>query len=498
MFFLLFFFSFFSLFLSLPLRVSPSHNFIDSQNRELFFHGVNIVYPYLPSTGSFDPLRSFHDEDMQNLESWGFNIIRLGTQWPGLEPSRSQYNATYLAILKEIVEKSSKYRIYSLLDFHQDLLSEQFCGEGIPDWAIKEPDSAWDFPLPLQLSPYILDEHSRPSKEDCGEHDWPSYHFAYRTSAAYQSLYDNRDNIQDAFGEFWQRIAKAFSQSDFVIGYELINEPFAGNVIENPLRLVPGWADRYNLMRMYDKLNAAIREVDEDHLVFFESVTWDDFLSIGFDHVPGGEEFASRSAISYHYYDQVNFDVNWQIDARIRDRDRLNTASMCTEFSICPVNPEELEALEAQLDAFDEKLQSWIGWSYKSFGGITGDCGLIYDENGEINKELVKRLSRTYAQAVAGRTKSMKFENSTKEFTLVYEACEECQGETEIYLNEDANYEDGFELEVSDREKLQWYQPKKNRIHVKSEKLENGEIVKISIRRKNGKNREISENFFLR
>ena len=28
------------------------------------------------------------------------------------------------------------YGIYTLLDAHQDVLSQKFCGEGIPDWAV--------------------------------------------------------------------------------------------------------------------------------------------------------------------------------------------------------------------------------------------------------------------------------------------------------------------------------------------------------------------------
>ena len=31
---------------------------------------------------------------------------------------------------------AGKYGIYSLLDMHQDALSDKFCGEGIPDWAV--------------------------------------------------------------------------------------------------------------------------------------------------------------------------------------------------------------------------------------------------------------------------------------------------------------------------------------------------------------------------
>ena len=485
------FLSLLALSLSLPLSVSPDHAFIDSQGRERFFHGVNVVmksYPYIPTTSSFDHQLSFSEQDIENLESWGLNIIRLGTQWPGYEPERGQYNETYLNILEGIVKNSSQHNIYTLLDFHQDILNERFCGEGIPLWAVKEPDYAWAFPRPLQLASYILDKEGIPSAQDCASKDWPSYHFAFQTSAAYQSLYDNVDGIQDSFGEFWRRVANRFNGNEFVVGYELINEPFAGNVIENPLRLIPGYADYHNLGPMYDKLNDYIRKEDTEHIIFFESVTWDDFIPMGFEHVPGGQDWANKSAISYHYYDQVNFNIDWQLSARARDRNRFNSGMMCTEFAICNSAQSDFDTLEVQLNAFDANQQSWIGWSYKSYGSITGDCGALYDDNnGTVNTKVVQSLSRTYAQAVAGRGVSMKYDNNTRDFDLEYTTCAagECTGETEIYLNEDLHYDGGFNVTVNS-EKAQWYQPKKNRIHVKhAENMVGGESVKINIRRKN-------------
>ena len=35
-----------------------------------------------------------------------------------------------------IYTSAGKYGIYSLLDMHQDDLSDKLCGEGIPDWAV--------------------------------------------------------------------------------------------------------------------------------------------------------------------------------------------------------------------------------------------------------------------------------------------------------------------------------------------------------------------------
>ena len=34
------------------------------------------------------------------------------------------------------LHRAAEYGIYTLLDMHQDVLSEKFCGEGIPDWAV--------------------------------------------------------------------------------------------------------------------------------------------------------------------------------------------------------------------------------------------------------------------------------------------------------------------------------------------------------------------------
>ena len=37
-------------------------------------------------------------------KSWGFNVVRLGTMWSGVEPEMGRYNETYLQILSQIVE----------------------------------------------------------------------------------------------------------------------------------------------------------------------------------------------------------------------------------------------------------------------------------------------------------------------------------------------------------------------------------------------------------
>ena len=60
-------------------------------------------------------------------------------------------------------------------------------------------------------------------------------------------------------------------------------------------------------MRLYDVAVGAIRAVDEEHLVFYEGVTWSVFSTLhpfapGFVEVPGGERYRAKSVLSVHYY----------------------------------------------------------------------------------------------------------------------------------------------------------------------------------------------------
>jgi hypothetical protein len=108
---------------------------------------------------------------------------------------------------------------------------------------------------------------------------------------AYQDLYDNKDGMRDDFVAFWYvlvRVVPGLVELDCgiraetsrqfkgkkVLGFELINEPFAGDVYSDPLMFIPGEAGSKNLMPLYDATIPAILAVDPDRLVFYEPVTW--------------------------------------------------------------------------------------------------------------------------------------------------------------------------------------------------------------------------------
>ena len=124
---------------------------------------------------------------------------------------------------------------------------------------------------------------------------------------AYQDIYDNTNGMLDDLANFWHHSAAHFSKNKAVIGYEIMNEPFAGNAYADPTLLLPGVAGRKNLARMNAAVAKAVRAVDRDHMLFFEPVTWGmvfdgKIAGSGFSEVPGGDEYMNRSTFSYHYY----------------------------------------------------------------------------------------------------------------------------------------------------------------------------------------------------
>jgi endoglycosylceramidase len=108
------------------------------------------VHPYLPKTDAFDEQMSFAKEDIQKLKQNGFNAIRLGIMWQGLQPEKDKFNDTYLQELGNIVNAAGDAGIYTLLEFHQKVLSASFCGIGLPPWLIHEDHRYKTFPFPIE------------------------------------------------------------------------------------------------------------------------------------------------------------------------------------------------------------------------------------------------------------------------------------------------------------------------------------------------------------
>ena len=198
---------------------------------------------------------------------------------------------------------------------------------------------------------------------------------------------------------FWVKVASTFKQYNNILGYELINEPWAGNVWRSPTLLLPGEAGRRNLAPLYDHLNAEIRKVDDVTNIFYEPVTWGVFLNgnwsgTGFADVPGGVNFRNRSVLSYHYYcwlldpstaqqhygwfDRIVCDKIVGADlipAVLKDLNKTGGSAFLTEFGLCSPDGknDSINTLECEfvLSQADKYLQSWTYWDSDFFDGCS-------------------------------------------------------------------------------------------------------------------------------
>ena len=49
-------------------------------------------------------------------------------------------------------------------------------------------------------------------------------------ASAFEAFWQNKNNIQDRFFDYWRVVANRFKNSESVLGYDIINEPFAANL----------------------------------------------------------------------------------------------------------------------------------------------------------------------------------------------------------------------------------------------------------------------------
>jgi aryl-phospho-beta-D-glucosidase BglC (GH1 family) len=65
--------------------------------------------------------------------------------------------------------------------------------------------------------------------------------------------------MRDLFINYWRKVAETFKGSEYVIAYELINEPWPGDQYLNPLVMIPGLSESINMQDAYDIIALKIR-----------------------------------------------------------------------------------------------------------------------------------------------------------------------------------------------------------------------------------------------
>lgn len=386
---------------------------VDRQGRVVILHGGNAVWkraPYWPP----DSLEGFTAADADWLVEHGFNAVRLGVLFAGVMPQRGVIDHDYLERMDRVVRLLASRQIYVMIDFHQDLFGESYAGEGFPAWA----------------QPADTDGLLRAG--------FPLGYVTPRVSRAFDGFWDDPDGLQAAYTQAWVAVAARWRDAEYLMGYDLINEPWSGS--HWPACARPGGCagfEQDKLQTFYEQVLAGIRQVDADNLVWLEpqvlfefgadshlgkrpiddpqlGLSWHNYcIAAPLVKATGASESQTCTKLSQRVY------RNAEVVAR-----RLGSASVLSEFG---ASDDALDTARVA-DRADEHRVGWMYWSYKDWGDPTtqgqgtGAQSMFHRDAdlGSAKLAKLKALERPFPQAIAGVPLAYGFDAASGRFTLRY------------------------------------------------------------------------------
>jgi len=394
------------------LSVTPTGVWLtNSDGQVVLLHGFNEVYklaPYEPSASGFS------EDDAAFLAANGFNVVRLGVIWAGVEPQPGVYNAAYLQSIQQTVNMLAAHGIYTIIDMHQDLYSASLGGEGAPEWATKTgglPNKSFGFPGSYYLNP--------------------------AETAAWDGFWNNSNaangiGLEDNYAKAWETVAAAVAGNSSVIGYDIMNEPFPGTSWLPTLLGSPFYAYQ-QLTPMYNQVAAAIRAVDPDTALFVEPANpaVSEIPAILGLPIQLGTIDDANVVLAFHDYcagSATSSICGWLA------KQQAGTAHAYGKAHDIPVFMDEFGAsnlpsdLRAEMNAADQYLMSWSEWAYSGVGDITTSGSadgesVVYKPalpptGDNVNTGSLQVLASPYPQAVSGTP--LKLSNTNGAFTFSY------------------------------------------------------------------------------
>jgi endoglycosylceramidase len=465
--------------------------FRDEHNREIILNGINLIVKDADQAY----VCAIPEEDFILARQWGFNVIRLGIIWDGLEPEPGVYSEEMFTCLDERIQWAKENGLYVLLDMHQDLYSRQF-SDGAPAWATLTEDQ------PHQTGSVWSD--------------------AYLISPAVQTAFDNfwkntpaadGVGIQDHYAQLWRKIAERYADEPAVLGYDLMNEPFVGTEAQaffpamleaymeifyedlqeagmGPQQLAEMWGhpegkaqilenlmdtaiysrvigavremnqafESTVLMEMYARVGAAIREVDTNHIIFVEHSY---FSNPG---VPSGikrieyEDGSLEEKMAYapHGYDLL-VDTRAYVNA---SRDRVEFLFDLTHQTARELNMPMLVGEWGAFHGMDSSYVTQARYILDKFEEYKSSQTFWARYQGMEDHPYFNELIRPRPVAVAGDIMSFGYDPDLKVFTCRWRERESCQQPSSFFLPGVSNADaldiklspkgNGFEMKFSE------------------------------------------------
>jgi endoglycosylceramidase len=419
----------------------------DADGRVVILHGVNMVYkrpPYYPAAGGFGA------DDATFLEDNGFNTVRLGLIYKGVEPRPGVYDDSYLNQIASTEQTLAAHGIYSLLDFHQDLFNERFQGEGWPDWAVQD-DGLPAAPAVGFPGNYL----AMPALNRAFDHFWAN------------DPGPGGIGLQDRYAAALGHVAARFDADGHVLGYDLMNEPWPGSVYPtcvNPLGCP--LFDLNTLTPFTERAIAAVRSAGASKLVWYEPLLTFDFGA----QTWLGDTGDPAAGMSFHDYClpgafggptgaacSTAEDLPFQnADGRAQS---TGDALLLTEFGAT----DDLATIERVIDDADRHMVGWQYWHYCGCDDPTtqgpAQQAVVNDASKPPTGDNVRQaklavLSRPYPQAIAGTPEGYGFDPATDRFHLGYTTTGPggrsfgSSADTEIFVGH-LHYPGGYDADVT-------------------------------------------------
>jgi len=176
---------------------------VTASGEQLVMRGINLAGI---AKSTEDHLFELSDEVISGLIADGIDSVRLLVFWNAVQPDGpDEFDQAYVSAVAQRVEALSEAGINVVLDMHQDLWGFPFNGHGAPDWACDDDIKEGYEPL----SNWWLN-YGTPQVTGCFDAFWSDL------------------DLQSSYAEAWEALALASCTSERLVGFDLMNEPYAG------------------------------------------------------------------------------------------------------------------------------------------------------------------------------------------------------------------------------------------------------------------------------
>jgi endoglycosylceramidase len=385
---------------------------LDQNDRRILLRGINTggrskFAPFSPfdyAPGEFEAaLNTYMDKPVE----WGLNVLRVPFSWDGMEPEQGVDDEEFLDRYDQLLDAAAARGLWTIVDFHQDVYSERYCGDGFPLWTTSTGDEP---------------------HHDCS--DWfTAYLFNDDMKDAWDEFWDNSTGVQDKYKDMWTRMITRQWGRPGVIGFEVINEPGWGH------HTMSDWEAEV-LSPFYSEMATLVDELAPGAFMLFDGTGMDAVTATTDMYRPAGNSLI----FAPHFYDPSVFlgggdsvDVSDGYANLAAIGQEWNLPVLVGEFGIEHDTDGAANYATGNWDGLDANMMHGTWWEYSAAEEFWNHENLsVVEPDGTERPNLVEPMIRAYPHAIAGELERWHFDAATSVATLAVLA--EPDGITEVSI----------------------------------------------------------------